>query len=127
MINDNRINPRVPIDLTVTITLPDNGDIEVHSENISLSGLMIVASHDEFQAILHRKIAEHATAQTEPELKVSFTMTRSDSKPIPIKTSCRAIHVRRISQDKYFIGLKFLKLSQSAAAAIQHHINNNLD
>ena len=125
MINDNRINPRVPIDMAVAITLPNNGDIEVHSENISLSGIMIVANHDEFQANLHRKIAEHST--TEPELKVSFTMPRSDNKPVPIKTSCRAIHVRRISQDKYFIGLKFLKLSQSAAAAIQHHVNNNLD
>ena len=88
---------------------------------------MIVVNHEEFQAILHRKTSEHVVKQTEPELNISFSMKRSDSKPISIKTSCRAIHVRRISQDKYFIGLKFLKLSQSAAAAIQNHINKNLD
>jgi c-di-GMP-binding flagellar brake protein YcgR len=126
VINDNRINPRAPIDLVVTVTLPDDKAIEVHSDNISLSGMMVVATHEQFQAILHRKTTLHNNAKSEPELNVSFTLTKHN-KPLPIRTHCRAIHVRRISQDKFFIGLKFLQLSQAAAVTIQQYVTSNLD
>ena len=124
MNNDNRINPRVPLNLLVKITLPEQREIQIQTENISLTGIMIIATQEEFEAILHRKTPEAIVAQ--PELQVSFTVPRSDAKDLQVSAQRRAIHVRRISQNKYFIGLKFLQLNQSATSAIQHHIHDNL-
>jgi len=124
VINDNRINPRVPLSVPVDITLPDKREIQIQSENISLTGIMLAATQQQFEAILHRKSAEGINVQ--PELHARFTMPRKDAKDLTVNAQCRAIHVRRISQNNYFIGLKFLQLNQAAASAIQYHIENNL-
>jgi len=108
----------------VNITLPDKREIQIPSENISLTGIMLVATQQEFEAILHRK--NPAGINVQPELHARFTMPRKGAKDLTVNAECRAIHVRRMSQDKYFIGLKFLQLNQAAASAIQHHIQSNL-
>lgn len=124
MINDSRINPRVPLCTSVKIDLPNDSSVQIQSENISLSGLMLIATQDEFEAMLYRKNTEGKNLQ--PELHATFTLPRKDGKNIAVDSRCRAIHVRRASQDKYYIGLKFLQLNQAAASVIQLHIQNNL-
>lgn len=124
MNNDNRINPRVALSVPVSVTLPDKREIEIQSENISLTGIMIAATQQEFETILHRKNPRGINVQ--PELLARFRMPRKSTTDLTVNTQCRAIHVRRISQNKYYIGLKFLQLNQAAASAIQYHIENNL-
>lgn len=85
---------------------------------------MLAASQEKFEALLHRKTPESINVQ--PELHTTFTLARSDGKELVVNAQCRAIHVRRVSQDNYFVGLKFLQLNQAAASAIQQHIQNNL-
>jgi len=122
--NDNRINPRVPLSVPVNITLPDKHEVQIQSENISLTGLMIVATQVEFEALLHRRSSEGINVQ--PELHAQFVMSRKTAKDVTVKAECRAIHVRRVSQNKYYVGLKFLQLNQAAASAIQQHVQSNL-
>lgn len=124
MINDSRINPRVPLSTSIKIDLPDNRSIQIQSENVSLSGLMLVATQEEFEALLYRKNPDGVNVQ--PELHATFTLPRYDSKDLIVDTRCRAIHVRRESQNKYYVGVKFLQLNQAAVAAIQQHVKNNL-
>lgn len=123
-INDSRINPRVPLGIEVNITLPDKREIQIQSENISLTGIMIAATQQEFESLLHRKNPEGVNIQ--PELLASFSMPRKSAANLAVNAQCRAIHVRRVSQNKYLIGLKFLQLNQAAASAIQYHIESNL-
>jgi len=123
-INDSRINPRVPLVVSVKIDLPDDRTVQIQSENISLSGIMLVANQQEFEALLHRKNPDGINVQ--PELHATFTMARQDGKDLSVDAHCRAIHVRRVSQHRYYVGLKFLQLNQAAASAIQQHIQNNL-
>jgi len=85
---------------------------------------MLVATQQEFEALLHRKNPDGINVQ--PELHATFTMARQDSKDLIVDAHCRAIHVRRVSQNQYYVGLKFLQLNQAAASAIQQHIQNNL-
>jgi len=122
--NNGRINPRVPLVLPVKIYLPDERTIQIQSENISLSGIMLVANQQEFEALLHRKNPDGINVQ--PDLHTTFTMARQDNKDLIVDAHCRAIHVRRVSQNQYYVGLKFLQLNQAAASAIQQHIQNNL-
>jgi len=124
VINDNRINPRVPLCTSVEIDLPDNCCIQIQSENISLSGLLLTATQKQFEAMLYRKNAEGVNVQ--PEIHSTFTLPRKNAKDLSVDAQCRAIYVRRASQNKYYIGLKFLQLNQAAASAIQLHIKNHL-
>jgi hypothetical protein len=110
--------------LPIPIDLPDEISVKIQAENISLSGLMLTATQEEFEAMLHRKNTEGVNVQ--PKLHATFTLPRKNAKDLTIDASCRAIHVRRASQNKYHIGLKFLQLNQAAASAIQLHIQSHL-
>ncbi|EGG99786.1 hypothetical protein imdm_685 [gamma proteobacterium IMCC2047] len=124
MINDSRINPRVPLSVSIKVDLPDGRTIQLQSQNISLSGLMLVADQKQFEALLHRKNSSGVNIQ--PELHATFNLPRSKHKDLLVDTRCRAIHVRRESQNKYYVGVKFLQLNQAAVSAIQQHVTNNL-
>lgn len=122
--SDNRINPRVPFGIQVKVIFPDRREIQIHSENISLSGIMVVAAKPEFEALLNRKNTQDFYLQ--PEVQVSFNIASKSASNLTVNVTCRAIHIRRISQNRYLIGLKFLQLNQMAASAIQYHIESNL-
>ena len=78
----------------------------------------------EFEALLYRK--NPAAVNVQPELHATFKVARKDGKDLTVDTRCRAIHVRRVSQDKYYIGVKFLQVNQAAVSAIQQHVKDNL-
>ncbi len=123
-VNDSRINPRVPLEIEVNVKFADRREVQLQSENISLTGIMIAATQQVYDMLSHRKNPE--AINTQPELLVSFSMPRKATENLAVNAQCRAIHIRRMSQNKYLIGLKFLQLNQTAASAIQHYIDKNL-
>ena len=123
-VNDSRINPRVPLEIEVNVKFADRREVQLQSENISMTGIMIAATQQEYEMLSHLKNPEAIKIQ--PELLASFSMPRKATENLAVNAQCRAIHIRRMSQNKYLIGLKFLQLNQTAASAIQHYIDKNL-
>ena len=86
---------------------------------------MVDATQLEFQEILNHR---NSIKLDEPvEVDVQFKLTGIDGLPIVISSHCRAIYVRRISQNKYYVGFKFLKISKRFETAIEVFIQNNID
>lgn len=85
---------------------------------------MLTTTQEEFETLLYRKNTTAVNVQ--PELHATFILPRNNAKDLKVDTRCRAIHVRRVSQNKYYIGVKFLKLNQSAVSAIQQHVQSNI-
>lgn len=85
---------------------------------------MVVATKPEFETLSHLKNSLGTNVQ--PELLVSFSLPCKSAENLTVNVQCRAIHIRRFSQNKYLIGLKFLQLNQVTTSAIQRHIISNL-
>ncbi len=123
VINDNRINPRVPISISATIMLSDKSSLEVHTDNLSMGGVQIIATQSDFQSIVNSQGSVSLDKQS--EIDTNFSLPRKKGAPLTIKAHCRVIHIRRVSQNQYYVGLKFLKMPQASAVAIQNYIRNN--
>lgn len=123
VINDHRIHPRAPLLTPVTAVLGDALRIELLAENISVSGIMLSATQEQFNRLLNRDNPPGINIQ--PELHIYFTIDTHNSAKVNVEAFCRAIYVRRLSQNKYYVGLKYLQLSDTAATAIQQYVQTH--
>lgn len=122
---NNRIHPRVKAHFPVEVTAGDGVKLEVFLENVSINGLMIVASQYDFETILVNSRGLQLNKPVEADLRFSL---HDKDKPAngDIQVRCRAVYVRRQSQNKYFIGFKFLKISQHNQQLVTRYVNDNL-
>lgn len=100
------------------------GKLEVWLANISMNGVMIEATQSDFQTILANNKELHLNKPVEVDLK--FKLPGDKAEPAAVNVRCRAIYVRRQSQNKYFIGFKFLKIAQRNMLAVKEYIDTNL-
>lgn len=129
MVNDNRFNPRVHADFLASILLTEQQGIEVSIANISISGIMIDATQREFRSILgerHTNFSAHQTETREMDVKFSLPGDSGRGCGADIEVRCRAVYVRRISQDSYHIGLKFLTLDTASRSKIIRYVDTAL-
>jgi len=84
---------------------------------------MVKASEADFKAIITH---QHQLALRQPvEADVKLELMHKDQSHI-IDSLCRAIYVRRISQNEYHIGFKFLNLSPSNEKIINTYVLTHL-
>ena len=129
MLNDNRINPRVKANFAADVLLAEQQQIEVPAANISLTGIMLDATQADFRAILGERHANFSPHQTEPrEMDVKFCLPGGPGlgRMAKIDVRCRAIYVRRISQNCFHIGLKFIGLDAGAESKIAKFVSISL-
>jgi len=124
VIFDNRIHPRVAADFPCDITADDNVRLLVRLANISVGGLMITASQQDFETLLANSRELQLNRPVEADL--SFALVSQPSMADRLQVRCRAVYVRRRSQDKYFIGFKFLNPSAHCQAAVNRYLNEHL-
>ena len=129
MLNDSRINPRVKANFAADILLAEQQPIEVPVANISLTGIMLDATQVEFRALLgerHTIFSPHQTEPREMDLKFCLPGGPGLGRMAMIDVRCRAVYVRRISQNCFHIGLKFIQLDAGAEAKIAKFVSVSL-
>ena len=84
---------------------------------------MINATHEHFEHLLS---ANHNINLKDPlEVDLQFKLGTSNDAEV-IATHARAVYVRRISQNQYHLGFKFLKISQQTDSIIKAYVDANL-
>ena len=123
IMNETRIFPRAPADYPIEIGVRKGEIIHTTLVNVSRNGVMISACHQHFEQLL---AANHNVNLNEPlEVDLQFKLGADDSAEV-IATHARAIYVRRIAQDQYHLGFKFLKISQQTDGVIKAYVEENL-
>lgn len=124
MPNESRLDPRVKAQFPAQLKISDGTQLEIWIENISINGVMVEATRDNFQLILANN---KGLQQHEPvEVTLTFKLPGKNTTEVTVNVHCRAVYVRRQSQNKYYMGFKFLKLSQRSKLTVQHFINYKL-
>ena len=112
MISERRYHPRLDIDFNVTITLPGTNDtFSGKAINLSLSGIQLNVEKSCIDNIL-------AQCSHPPQFQINFC-----DQSLLESTLVRLIVNRRISQNQFLLGMKFIDMSnlqQSALKAIYH-------
>ena len=124
MPSDSRIDPRVKARIPTQLKISGGPQLEIWMENISITGLMLEASRDDFQKILVNSKGLHIHEPVEVDL--NFSLPGKAVAQVTVNARCRAIYVRRQSQNKYYIGFKFLKITQRSKMAVNRYINHKL-
>lgn len=113
MHSERRFHPRVDVDFNVTIVLPLNGQERVCKvSNISLSGLQLSVDKDCVDDII--KFCKHP-----PKFIVNFDNEKLQN------IQARLVVNRRVSQQHYLIGLKFVGLSVQHLDALKSNFPFN--
>ncbi len=121
--NENRIHPRVLAGFETEVILADGQRISVTTANISLAGVMIDVNQKDFERILKKRIILDVPV----EVDVEFKLPEANDTTLLVNSHCRTVYVRRISQDQYYIGFKFLKINHRFEKAIQDFIQHHLE
>lgn len=121
--NENRIHPRVLAGFETEVTLADGQRLSVTTANISLTGVMIDVNQRDFETILKKRI----NLEVPVEVDLKFKLPDQNETILLVTSHCRTVYVRRISQNQYFIGFKFLKINHRFERAIQEFIRHHLE
>ena len=93
-------------------------------ENISITGLMLKLAEMTFRKSL---LTAKACIYMNPlKWDLKFSLPGKAVAQVTVNARCRAIYVRRQSQNKYYIGFKFLKITQRSKMAVNRYINHKL-
>ena len=115
MLTDSRFHPRVETDFPVQVGIPgDNTGARII--NISLGGIAVWGNH-ELESILK---LDNSGANGVVDYVVSFSMPGRELSEI-----CRLVRVRRLSQDRFEFGLKFVDLNPQDMAIISEYVDNH--
>lgn len=121
--NENRIHRRVQAGFETEVILPNGNCLHVTTSNLSLNGVMINATHQDFEMMLGTK--KNLDLSVEVDLK--FKLSNKNADPILVSCHCRTVYIRRVAQDRYVMGFKFLKINQGFESAIQKFIHDHPD
>jgi len=112
MVSERRYHPRLDVDFNVAITLSGTDDTFVGKAiNLSLSGIQLNVEKSCIDNIL-------VQCSHPPQFQINFC-----DQPLLESALVRLIVNRRISQNQFLLGMKFIGMSnlqQSALKAIYH-------
>jgi len=117
MNNSRRKFPRVPLQGKVDLQL---AGMERSGElmDISPSGLQIECRHHLVEHLSNFK----SEAGLFPHFELRFKLARHGG--AAIKSICDVSYCRRLSQDKYYLGLKFISLSEADESRVMDFIDH---
>ncbi len=103
MFAENRVHPRVTIDLTAQIGMYgvplEEQPVLAKITNISLGGITVQGE----QALVRSLRLDRPESQRSSEFMVSFSLDGEH-----VQCHCRLVHVRRLSQHQYEWGMRFV-------------------
>lgn len=119
-----RIHPRVNVMLPCKVQHPCGYLLSVTAVDLSITGLMVETTEADFKTIIAHQQQITLNQPVEAYIKLELG---DEYQGHVIDSLCRAIYVRRSSQDQYRIGFKFLNLSPPDEAKINSYIFAHLE
>lgn len=116
MSNERRKFPRVPLEGEANMLVAGvvrNGDIL----DISPSGLQIECRHQLIEQLSKSK----SDAGLFPNFELEFKL--NNSKKGAVQSVCNVSYCRRLSQDRYHLGLSFISLTEADEQLVSNYIN----
>lgn len=119
MSNEKRKFPRVPLAGAANMLVDGvvrNGEIL----DISPSGIQIECRHQLIEQLMKSK----SDAGLFPNFELEFNLR--DSKKGTVQSVCNVSYCRRLSQDRYHLGLNFISLTDNDEQRISTYINTSV-
>ncbi len=119
-----RNQQRVDVATEVTVGKPDGSSLVCSVSNISRTGLMILCGQDEVRRLI--------PAQQTPapgnwiEVKASFSVPVVASQPVSVVAHGHIVHMRRISRDRYQLGIQFAELEGNGFEYVDNYVTKLL-
>lgn len=118
MQNERRKAARYMTQLDIDIVLEDGTILPVQTYDISLNGLQFTCDGATANEIDPRGIQNHSRDQI--VVKVIAKLPTSDKQKF--YASCRIITARRLSQEKYLVGLEFVEFEKNSDKVLNGYI-----
>ncbi|OUS27956.1 hypothetical protein A9Q98_08760 [Thalassotalea sp. 42_200_T64] len=115
MLSERRYHPRLDVDFNVSIILSETNDTFLgNAKNLSLSGIQLIVDKQCIDNIL-------AQCNHPPQFQIKFC-----EQPQLEPTVVRLIVNRRVSQNQFFIGMKFINMTNSQQSVLKaiYHLPN---
>lgn len=118
MSNERRKFPRVPLEGEANMLVAGvvrNGEIL----DISPSGLQIECRHQLIEQLAKSK----SDAGLFPNFELEFKL--NNTKKGAVQSVCNVSYCRRLSQDRYHLGLSFISLTEADEQRVSNYINTS--
>lgn len=113
---EKRLNPRVITDIPVSVGLPAENNCG-RIVNISIDGIAIQCDLE-----MAEKLKQNPSdPRYSGEHQVSFSLPDND-----LSLLCRVVHVRRLSQKSFEVGLRFISIEHSDRMTLLNFVNDQL-
>jgi len=104
---ERRFHPRKVIQTMVTLTI-EAVTFELEAMNISLSGLQVESTESQIEQLTPHPI--------------EGTIVMMTNKGFSVEVGCRIIMKRRLNQQQYILGLKFIELTSQQQCQLEEYI-----
>jgi len=118
MSSENRLHPRIPVSIQVTLTDRQQQSVEAKCCNLSMGGVLLETDNETQARLLKGK---HPDSVNEFELELPLP---DQDKPLLLQA--RAVHIRRLAQQVFHIGLKFIQLDDVQRSQLEKFITPRL-
>ena len=124
MSNYKRSHPRTKEGLPAEVIAPGNKTLFVATHDVSRRGVQLACDAITVQEIFGDP---HLSRPTKvPGVILKLRLGHSAGEPQQIEAECRAVYLRRVSEQEYRIGLQIDSLSQSSRAALSSFVDECL-
>lgn len=117
-LKERRLSFRHQVDIPVDLLLENGTALKVNACNLSLKGILFNCDDWISHKIESRGIQHH------PLDHIQIGITAELDKDKKLYASSRIVIARRVSQDKYQIGLEFIDFQQNSDDNLQAYINS---
>ena len=115
---DRRRNFRHKVDIPIDLRLKDGTTLKVKACNLSLNGILFSCDDWTSKKIESRGIQNH------PFDHIQITITAELGQYKNLQANCRIITARRVSQERYQIGMKFNDFLNNSDTNLQAYIKS---
>lgn len=117
---DRRRHPRVYEDLPAETQLADGQTLKLPLQSLSLGGVRLGCSEDEMRRVKQEGYPALHGETVEVGLRVS--LPTFDHAAEPLEATCRLVYTRRITQQRYCLGMQFTDLKGDSREALMRYL-----
>lgn len=104
--------------------MPDGDIIHAITVNLSPAGIQIACDRVTVNSIL--PLSQRRLPRRSPDVDVRLRFPESSGMPDVIDARCTAIFSRRVAENEYRIGLRFLSFEGDDYQKLEHFLDNGL-
>jgi len=122
---ERRIFPRLNSAIPIEVTMPDGEVVTATTMNFSMSGVQLACGRDEASQMF--SVSEDEKTLGKPiELKTYLKLPINPAAPTEICLLCRIVISRRLEENVYHIGLKYIGLKEDQKQTLETYLDQLL-